>query len=229
MYERHVFAVGQVATCPRILRHGRSLANEAGIIVSSIANGVREEYGLAEAGEQQAIAAGKLLKQQLADLHASPNTMHIYSSPFSRTLQTAALAAAAAGLPAESVKEHPLLRERFFGSALELVSHDNYCPAWEGDATDQETKPAGNEDGESVAEVSARLQQLFQELESRHSGEHILLVSHGDTLSVLQATFYASPLTQHRHYGLATAELRQLGAAGNEASSATIISSPPTA
>jgi broad specificity phosphatase PhoE len=60
------------------------------------------------------------------------------------------------------VQEHPLLRERFFGAALELVSHDNYCPAWEGDARHPATKPAGNEDGESVSEVSARLQQLFQ-------------------------------------------------------------------
>jgi broad specificity phosphatase PhoE len=50
-----------------------------------------------------------------------------------------------------------------------------------------------------------------QELESQYSGQHILLVSHGDTLSVLQATFYGSPLTQHRQYGLATAELRKLG------------------
>lgn len=56
----------------------------------------------------------------------------------------------------------PLLRERYFGAPLELQSHENYCPAWEGDMLDATSKPAGNVDGESVAEVSARLQQLFQ-------------------------------------------------------------------
>jgi broad specificity phosphatase PhoE len=41
-----------------VLRHGRSLPNEAGIIVSSLDNGVKPEHGLAEAGKQQAAAAG---------------------------------------------------------------------------------------------------------------------------------------------------------------------------
>lgn len=54
---------------------------------------------------------------------------------------------------------------------------------------------------------------VLQELESKHQGQHILLVSHGDTLSILQATFLGSPLTQHRQYGLATAELKCLNPA----------------
>lgn len=54
------------------------------------------------------------------------------------------------------------LRERCFGSRLELTCHENYCAAWEGDAQDPHSKPCGCEDGESVAEVSARVQQLFQ-------------------------------------------------------------------
>lgn len=49
-----------------------------------------------------------------------------------------------------------------------------------------------------------------QELEPQHEGQHILLVSHGDTLSILQATFYGTALGQHRQYGLGTAELKQL-------------------
>ena len=55
----------------------------------------------------------------------------------------------------------PLLAERFFGSALELTSHDNYCPFWESDAQDPTSRPAGSEDGESVVQVSQRVQQLF--------------------------------------------------------------------
>lgn len=52
----------------------------------------------------------------------------------------------------------------------------------------------------------------LQDLEQQHQGQHILLVSHGDTLSILQATYHSSPLTQHRQYGLATAELKCLNA-----------------
>jgi hypothetical protein len=39
-----------------------------------------------------------------------------------------------------------------------------------------------------------------------------VLVAHGDTLSILQAVFLGTPLTQHRQYGLATAELKALNA-----------------
>lgn len=41
-----------------ILRHGRSKANEAQLIVSSLDNGVKPEFSLAEAGKEQALAAG---------------------------------------------------------------------------------------------------------------------------------------------------------------------------
>jgi broad specificity phosphatase PhoE len=58
--------------------------------------------------------------------------------------------------------------------------------------------------------------RLLQELEQQHQGQHVLLVSHGDTLSILQASYYGSPLTQHRQYGLATAELRCLNPAAQQ-------------
>jgi broad specificity phosphatase PhoE len=161
--------------------------------------------------------------------------------------------------PVAPAQVTPLLAERYFGSALELTSHDNYCPFWDSDARDPSSRPAGSEDGESVEQVSQRVHQLFQvgaggcrcycccwacaglaagicvhagwqedrrgavltalllllsvclqELELQHQGQHILLVSHGDTLSILQATFHGSPLSQHRQYGLATAELKCL-------------------
>jgi broad specificity phosphatase PhoE len=54
----------------------------------------------------------------------------------------------------------------------------------------------------------------LQELEQQHEGQHILLVSHGDTLSILQATFHGTALAQHRQYGLGTAELKQLNGSG---------------
>jgi hypothetical protein len=55
----------------------------------------------------------------------------------------------------------PLLAERFFGSRLELTSHDNYCPFWAGDAADAGSTPPGCEDGESVVQVAQRLTRLL--------------------------------------------------------------------
>eukprot|EP00877_Chromochloris_zofingiensis_P008799 jgi/Chrzof1/4172/Cz14g01200.t1_PGM3[v5.2] len=193
-----------------ILRHGRSKANEAQVIVSSLENGVKPQYGLSDAGNQQAAQAGQQLHQQLATLGMSQ--LHIYSSPFSRTMETAYIVAEALGMPRESVVVTEALRERYFGKELEQCSHDNYCPAWATDAVDVTSQPGG--DGESVLSLSHRIRGLFQELETQHQGQHILLVSHGDTLSILQATVLGAPLGQHRDYGLQTAQLQQLKTAG---------------
>ncbi|KAF6263235.1 phosphoglycerate mutase [Scenedesmus sp. NREL 46B-D3] len=213
-----------------VLRHGRSKANEAAIIVSTLENGLKPEYGLADAGKQQAEAAGQLMLQQLQQQGVPLGAVQVYSSPFSRTAETASIAAVAAGLDPAAVQLTPLLRERCFGAKLELTCHQNYCPAWEGDAADPDSKPCGCVDGESVQEVAARLRQLFQELEQQHEGQHILLVSHGDTLSILQATFHGTCLAQHRQYGLGTAELKQLnGSGGSRQAIAARIAEPRAA
>jgi broad specificity phosphatase PhoE len=49
-----------------------------------------------------------------------------------------------------------------------------------------------------------------KELEARHSGRAVLLVSHGDTLSITQAAAGGGDLRAHRQHGLGTAELRRL-------------------
>jgi len=191
-----------------ILRHGRSKANEAGIIVSSMENGVKAEYALSEAGKQQATEAGKKLSQVLGQRGLSRESLRIYSSPFSRTMETAELVAAEVGVPAGSITEVPDLRERYFGTALELQSHDLYKTVWEVDEKNVSIGPAGG--GESVQAVSQRLSQVMTRLEEEHSGQAILLVAHGDTLSILTATIKSDNLSEHRKWGLQTAELADL-------------------
>ena len=112
----------------------------------------------------------------------------------------------------QNKKVAPELRERFFGAALELKSHDNYCPAWAGDAKDPASRVGG--DGESVAEVAARAGALLAALEARHAGRAVLLVSHGDTLSITLTAARGGDLRRHREHGLETAELRRLLPAG---------------
>ena len=58
-----------------------------------------------------------------------------------------------------------------------------------------------------IVQVSERVKSLFSSIEAAHKGRNILLVSHGDTLSILWATAKGVPLTEHRKHGLSTGEL----------------------
>ncbi len=62
----------------------------------------------------------------------------------------------------------------------------------------------------AATQVSERVKSLFSTLEAAHKGRTILLVSHGDTLSILWATVKGLPLKEHRTHGLRTGELRLL-------------------
>lgn len=197
-----------------LLRHGRSIANEQGIIVSIKANGIKPEFSLTEVGKEQAVAAGRELRQYLeaeAGARGSSPTLLVYSSPFSRTQLTARLAAGEVGINLDDTNYHVVdeLCERYFGSALELQDHaSHYAATWAQDEKDPGYRPGG--DGETVEEVAGRVKKLVETLEQRHSGCHILLVAHGDTLSIGCAALQNTPLTQHRSHAFETAELRRL-------------------
>ena len=53
-----------------VLRHGRSKANAAGVIVSTLENGTLPEWGLTEEGSNQARNAGASLRDALASASA---------------------------------------------------------------------------------------------------------------------------------------------------------------
>ena len=61
-----------------------------------------------------------------------------------------------------------------------------------------------------MAEVASRVQSLCDRLEQQHDGCNIILVSHGDTLSILWAVFTGKSLLKNRQHGLVTGELRLL-------------------
>ena len=61
-----------------------------------------------------------------------------------------------------------------------------------------------------MKDVAGRLVSLIQQIESKHAGQTILLVAHGDTLSILWALVTGQPLESHRSIALQTGELRQL-------------------
>jgi probable phosphoglycerate mutase len=183
-----------------LMRHGQSKANEQGIIVSHPATDADGDYGLSELGRRQAKGA--------ASRSGLGSGTLIYSSDFARARQTAEIVRAELGVPAVTLA--PALRERCFGG-WERTSAGNYSTVWAADEAD----PAHEEHGvEPVIAVLARALALVATLDERHAGRDILLVSHGDTLQILQAGLTGSDPARHRglpHLG--TAEIRQVSRA----------------
>src|SRR4051794_13637035 len=183
-----------------VMRHGKSVANEQGLIVSDPAQGV-PGFGLAEEGRQQvrqAVDAAR--RQEILDA----STL-IVASDFARARETALIARDILGAP--DVILTPKLRERYFG-AWDGQSTSNYQHVWDDDRRD----PAGRAHGvESTLEVLARTTSLIRDLEAAYKETTILLVSHGDALQILQTAFERVPASQHRELAhLETAEIREL-------------------
>ncbi|KAL8092178.1 uncharacterized protein LOC141693618 isoform X2 [Apium graveolens] len=212
-----------------VLRHGKSIPNDKGIIVSSMENGVLEEYKLAPEGINQARLAGQMFLQELKQDQLSIKDVRICYSPFSRTRHTAEMVASVLDLPFEGpqckvVKD---LHERYFGPSYELMSHDKYADVWALDEKDPFEPPEG---GESVADVVSRLANALLTIETEFQGCAVLVVSHGDPLQILQTMLNAakddegwdsndltsriqavkvpSVISQHRKFALLTGELR---------------------
>jgi broad specificity phosphatase PhoE len=86
------------------------------------------------------------------------------------------------------------LRERRFGH-WEASATGNYAHVWAADETD----PAHAEGNvEPAAAVLDRATALIAQLERQHCDRDILLVSHGDTLQILQAGFSGVDPSRHR-------------------------------
>nr|GLL23563.1 uncharacterized protein LOC109161348 isoform X2 [Ipomoea trifida] len=210
-----------------VLRHGKSIPNELGLIVSSMENGILEQYKLGAAGVEQARLAGDSFRKELIDNKFQPENVRICYSPFSRTRHTAKVVASQLDIPFEGAQCMVIndLRERFFGPSYELMSHDKYPEIWDLDEKDPFKQP--EEGGESVADVVSRLTNALTSIEKEFQGCAVLIVSHGDPLQILQTILSAagscknesfaskvkeitvpSILSHHRKFALLTGELR---------------------
>jgi probable phosphoglycerate mutase len=180
------------------MRHGHSLANQQGVIISHPARGCRE-YGLSDLGRRQVV-------ESLADDRELDADTLIISSDFRRALESAQIAhrTLACKMPLTTDER---LRERNFGE-LEAASDTSYAEVWREDARDPDSELHGVE---SANRVMRRTSALVIDLESRYRDASLLLVSHGDALQLLQAAFCKQDASQHRSLRhLETAEIRPL-------------------
>ena len=117
------------------MRHGHSLANQQGVIVSHPENG-RDNYGLSELGRRQVRAS----LQQNNQLDA--NTV-VVTSDFKRARESAGIAFEVLACSV-SICEEPRLRERNFGE-LELATDDSYGEVWQQDEINPDSRFRGVE------------------------------------------------------------------------------------
>ncbi len=155
------------------MRHGES-SNNIDEINSTVLAGAQRNHHLTEKGKEDARRSAQKLQ--------GSGITRIVASPFVRTTETAEIVAEVLGLPKDALTFDERLREVEVG-VFEGKSYDDYRGFF-GSYVDRFSKrPEG---GENYMDLRARMASVLYELESTHTGEGILIVSHGDPLWVLE-------------------------------------------
>ncbi len=181
---------------------GIIVSNQPGIIISHPDLGTQLRYGLAEKGAEE--VAGSV--RQAKETGILDKDTLIVSSDFSRTMQSAMIAQEI--LNTRTPIFTVLLRERNFGE-LDGTSSQNYPLVWSEDEKNPDHRLFGVE---SVNQVLCRTTSLIRGILDVQLVEQkkILLVSHGDSLQILETGFRKTDPGRHRHLKpLQTSEIRR--------------------
>jgi broad specificity phosphatase PhoE len=182
-----------------IIRHGESEANKQGIVASSPENSINS-FGLTERGEKQIRDIIRIKKENLLR-----SKVIIISSDFLRARESASIIAEE--IECEDIIFTPLLRERFFGE-YEGMPSDSYYRVWGDDLNNINNHIKGVE---STQDVRERVLSVIRECEEKYRDKTILLVSHGDPLQILLASFKGLPSNRHREVkSFTNADFREL-------------------
>ncbi len=155
------------------VRHGYSQKNTDGIDNDLVASRLESDHYdlLSEGIKEIEIAADAIKSSGGADM--------IFASPFLRTRYTAEIIAKKLAL---EIVFDERLKEIDHGIELEGKPHANCAICKSDRALDVRLY-----DGETRREVRARMVSFVRELDRHHSGKHIIVVSHGDPLWLLQS------------------------------------------
>ncbi len=163
-----------------LIRHGQSVSNIQGVFTGHL------DLALTEIGRQQAKITGEfILKNYKVDA--------VYASDLSRAADTAWAVAEPLGLPVQTDRR---LREIYAGS-------------WEGRTFNDLTvsSPAyavfrGNigscqtDGGESVAQLSKRVMEAFQQIAEENDGKTVVIATHATPIRSIMTHCYGMTLAQ---------------------------------
>jgi probable phosphoglycerate mutase len=157
----------------------------------------RTDLALTEAGENEARAAARPFSRLLGERPLDA----VYSSPRRRALRTAELALGTSIAPEVS----DLLAEFDYGAFEGLTPSEirERAPAWN-------IWQDGCPDGESIADVGARVDQFVDLLLSRHAGQTVAVVSHGHLSRILTASMLGLAPSYGRLFSIKTASIAEL-------------------
>ncbi len=192
----HLFRFEELRNVYYAFRHGESVANTEGKIVSSLARD-SASYGLTRLGRIQVSRSIEGLVHQLSD---RPE-IQVVSSTFRRAWQTAKLITDFLGqnqLTSASLvrlHRHRFLNERYFGQFDGQLAI-NYRLVWAEDRIHPYHTQWGVESAEMV---QTRMTAAVEYLEARSRNSIYLLVSHGDPLQILETAFRKLGPSYHRH------------------------------
>ncbi len=158
-----------------LMRHGEAESNVSEMISSGPEG---HKVHLTEKGKEMAEATAKKLGKE--------KIVAIYSSPYVRTQETAGIVAAALGLP---VATDERLKESEFGE-MNGKSPNEFYKAFPSPAERWTHAPEG---GENFSQLRKRMMDFVREINAKHAGETVLVVSHGDPLYVLDCTLSRVP------------------------------------
>jgi isoleucyl-tRNA synthetase len=151
------------------MRHGEAKNNADNILDASNTS----KWSLTDLGKEQVAQAVTSLQDK--------QITKIFASPFERTQQTAKLVATALGLEESAIVTDERLRELNFGD-LDGASYTDFVA--------QKTELTCTDligGGESYSDAKTRFGAFLYEIESAHSHESILIITHGIGLESLSA------------------------------------------
>lgn len=152
-----------------VMRHGRADNNVQDIVSSDRSASIH----LTEEGKEKAKASAVSLGA----------VDYIYASPFVRTRETAEIVAEVLGVAKDAIVFDDRLVESNFGN-LSGKSISEYHAMF---PDKMERFSEGPEGGETYTDIRRRMMNFVSELEKKHSGKKILIISHGTPLWLLNA------------------------------------------
>jgi probable phosphoglycerate mutase len=175
-----------------LVRHGQSLSNVAfpaadakGLLDAEV-SGRDADVPLTDLGEAQAAAVGGWL----ASLPVEELPEVVITSPYLRARETWRIAAEASGLALPAPKTDDRLVDRMLGD-LEMLTRAAIAkrfPAEAGRRTEAGEYRYAPPNGESFADVEARLASFLADLNVEHAGERVVVVAHDAVVLMMRAT-----------------------------------------
>ncbi len=198
--------VGSVAELARklkntyfMMRHGEAEQNVLGVLNSDPS----KPYHLTEKGREGVEASAKAFKEKI-DI--------IYASPFPRTRETVEIFARVHGIPESAIVFDDRLREMGMGEleGARVEELGELC----SDSKELFTTSAKGIENRSM--IKRRAGEFLEEIEGKHEGKMIMVISHDSPLWLLECAAGGYDVSQcltlknNGHFYLSNAEIRKL-------------------